>query len=336
MSKNSTKNILTEAEFHLVAAFFGFLLGLLIFTFYFPNYYRRESPVKFVIEKGTPFSKVVDKLRSELVIPSSINMRIAAVLYGVDNQIKAGRYEIPNGLNYFDLLDLLTEGTPAEQKLVTIPEGIWQPELASLLMRELDIDSTEFMALSTDKEFLLELGINAGTIEGYLLPETYYFFTESSPEEVILKLKSEMDKLFDDAALERMRKLNFTKHQILTLASIIDGESNSVEEFSIISGVYHNRLRRRMMLQADPTIQYLIRNKKRNNRVLFKDLEINSPYNTYLYRGITPGPINNPGKEADHAALTPQENDVLYFFYTGAGKHKFSKSYTQHEKTVVR
>jgi len=145
-----------------------------------------------------------------------------------------------------------------------------------------------------------------------------------------------MQEIFSEPkVIERMKELHMNENQILTLASIIDGESNKVEEFKKISGVYHNRLRRGMLLQADPTIQYIVRHRRRKvNKIYYKDLTIDSPYNTYKYRGLPPSPINNPGKDAIMAALYPEKNNYLYFVADGSGGHVFSKTISQHLRNV--
>jgi UPF0755 protein len=175
----------------------------------------------------------------------------------------------------------------------------------------------------------------ADNLEGYLLPNTYYFHENSSILDVVKKLKTEMDKIFEDEeVISQMAKLKMTKHQILTLASIIDGESNKESEFKLIAGVYYNRLKKGIRLQADPTIQYLKRNSNNRNKVLFKDLEIKSPYNTYLNAGLPPSPINNPGKSAVLAAIFPEKTNFIYFVADGTGGHKFSKSLSEHNENV--
>jgi UPF0755 protein len=145
-------------------------------------------------------------------------------------------------------------------------------------------------------------------------------------------LSSEMN-LFLEKYRGRIEELDMSDNEVLTLASIIEGESNIVEEFAKISGVYHNRLKIGMALQADPTIQYLVRN-KRKNKIYFKDLEIDSKYNTYKYAGLPPSPINNPGKDAIFAALYPEENNYYYFVADGTGGHIFAKNYAEHQKNV--
>jgi len=307
----------------------------MIYVFFCPNYYDRDEPVILDIPKGIGLSEAIDALYDKEVIPSKTNLRIAAFIFGAETKIKAGRYEIPNGLSYFELIDLLIEGQPDEQELVTIPEGIWQKKLAGLLKNQINVDSTHFMELSQDKNFLKSLGINANTLEGYLLPETYYIYSNSSAEEVIKKIKTEMDKIFIDSVVDRMEELSMNKHQILTLASIIDGESNVVSEYKKISSVYHNRLKKGIKLQADPTVQYLKRDGK-HNKIYYKDLEIDSRYNTYKYFGLPPGPINNPGKDAIYAALYPEESDYYFFVADGNGGHIFAKSLSEHNRNVNR
>jgi len=325
----------TRNESYLFASFFGFVLGLLIFTFYTPNYYKQPEPVILEINRGLTFSEIIDTLYERRIIPSKTNIKIVTYLYGAEKKIKAGRYKIPNGLSYVQLVELLMTGMPAKQVLVTIPEGIWQSELAQILHNDLGIDSANVMELSKSKPFLNSLGLEANNLEGYLLPETYYFYSNTTLVEVLRKLKLQMDKLFTTEVEQRMIELKINKNQILTLASIIDGESNMVSEFNTIAGVFYNRLKKRMPLQADPTIQYLVRD-KRKNRVLYKDLEIKSKFNTYKNLGLPPSPINNPGKDAILAALYPEKHSYLYFVADGNGGHIFASTFEQHEKNVSK
>lgn len=333
--RKSNERIITRNELLIVASFFAFVLVILLFTFFSPNYYKQAEPVEIDIPLGSKLSQVVDTLYSREIIPSKLNMKIIAYLYGAEEKIKAGRYNIPNGLNYVKLIELLIEGSPVSQILVTLPEGIWQNEVAQILHRNLNIDSTKVIELSKSRSFLKYLNLDVNNLEGYLLPESYYFYSNTDAEEILKKLKIEMDKFFTPKLEARMKELKMTKNQILTLASIIDGESNLVSEFKTISGVYHNRLKRGMPLQADPTVQYLIRD-KRKNRVLKKDLLIKSKFNTYMYTGLPPAPINNPGKDAIMAALYPEKTGYLFFVADGRGGHKFAKSLSEHEQNVSK
>lgn len=329
---------LSKNETYFVIGVFVFVGSLLAFTFYGPNYNHKSADIKFHVPEGASFNSVVDSLYFAGIISSKINMKAAAYLFGIERNIKAGNYNIPDGISYISLLSLLNEGAPKEQILVTIQEGIWQKDLAELLNQKLGIDKNKFLKLSKNKKFIKSLGLNVSNLEGYLLPDTYYFYIGSSPEEIIEKLSSEMSKIFDDPKIKkRMTELKRNKNQILTMASIIDGESNLVSEFRKISGVYYNRLKNGWRLQADPTIQYLVRKKrKKANRIYYKDLEIESKYNTYKYYGLPPSPINNPGKDAIIAALYPEKHDLYYFVADGTGGHKFSKTSREHEHNVAR
>ena len=338
------KNIITKIkqkeisrnERNLIIAFVSFMLGILMFTFFAPNYYNGNGPRNFEIHSGQGLSTVIDSLYEKDLIPSKANMHLVAFLYGAERKIKAGKYSLPNGLNYFELIELLIEGAGGSQTLVTIPEGIWQHDLAELLQEKMKINEKEFLLLSKDKKYLKSLGISAKNLEGYLLPNTYYFYDGSTNDEIIGKLKLEMDRIFEsNEIILEMNKYKRTKHQILTMASIIDGESNKSSEYKRISGVYYNRLKRGMRLQADPTVQYLKRKKRSKNKVYYKDLEIDSPYNTYKYAGLPPGPINNPGEDAVLAAIFPEEHKYYYFVADGTGGHKFARSSTEHQKNVI-
>lgn len=324
----------SENEIYLVAGFFGFILGFLVITFFTPNYYNKNRPVEINVQEGSTLTEIVDSLYVNGVVPSKFNMKVAAFLYGAERKIKAGKYKIPNGLSYLELVELLVDGTPIPQKLVTIPEGIWQPKLAGILQSELGIDSSEFMRLSYDKRFLRTLGVKSTSLEGYLLPETYYFFKDVSAKNLIRKLVGETQDFFDEAKRKRAEELGLSINEVLTLASIIEAETSIPSELKTVSGVYHNRLKRGMLLQADPTVQYLIRDRRRPI-VYLKDLEINSPYNTYKNIGLPPSPINNPGKDAIIAALYPEDNNYYYFVADGTGGHKFASTHAQHLSNVA-
>lgn len=329
---------LTKNESYFVIAVFIFISSFLAFTFYGPNYNGTSKSIYFEVKKGESFNSILNDLYKNNIINSKFNMKVAAFLFGIEKNIKAGRYEIPDGINYISLLSLLNQGSPEKQKLVTIQEGIWQTDLAELLNKELGIDEVAFLELSSDKDFIKKLGLNVDNLEGYLLPETYYFYEGATAKEVIKKLSSEMESLLNsDEVKQQMNTLKMDKHQILTMASIIDGESNLLSEFKRIAGVYYNRLKNGWRLQADPTVQYLVRQRRKKvNKIYYKDLEIDSRYNTYKYYGLPPSPINNPGKAAILAALYPEKHDYYYFVADGKGGHVFSKTSREHQNNVNR
>lgn len=326
---------LSTNDVKLLMLLFSFWFSFLYFIFYLPNYFPADTNNQVIIKKGSTFNELVDTLYSRKIIVNKTLFKISAFIVGADRNIKSGKYIVPNGENNFELLALFTSDKPASQTRVTIPEGIWQNKLAQLLQREIGIDSSAFMKASYDTDLLRKFGVPSNSFEGYLLPDTYFLYTDSTPEDIIIKLFNEMNSIFTDSMnIRQMKKLNMTRHEILTLASIIDGESNKVSEFKRIAGVYYNRLRIRMPLQADPTIQYLKRENSSHNKILFSDLKIESPFNTYLHYGLPPAPINNPGKDAILAALYPEKNNFLYFVADGSGGHVFSTNSNQHQKNV--
>lgn len=330
--KVSIKNLLPKRDWIIIGAFFAAVLILLIYTFFTPNYYKGAEPKRFEIMHGETLNEVINALYQEGVIPSRRNLRITSFLFGGEKSVKAGRYQIPNGLSYVALMDLLVNGPRELPILITIPEGATTFQLASILKNRLHADSARVIALTSDTSMIRRIGADAGGLEGYLLPDSYYFYDYTSPEEVIMKLGNEFNRFFADSLKERARQMKYSIKEILTVASIVDGESNKTEEFPKIAGVYYNRLKAGMKLQADPTVQYAYQ--KRWRRLYNKDLLINSPYNTYLHYGLPPGPINNPGRAAILAALYPENHNYIYFVADGKGGHVFTTNYSDHLNAV--
>jgi UPF0755 protein len=328
-NKITLKNILSKKQYIIVLLFFSIVLALLCYTFFYPNYIGRKS-FRFEIRKGTTLNQVIDTLYKAQVIPNKRNMRIASFLLGADKNIKAGRYEIPDGMNYIQLVLMFKEGKCEVPVYINVYNGITIKGLARILHEKIYTDSLSFINLCNDIEYVRSKGINASSMQGYLLPGDYYFYKDTQAKEIIDKLKSEFDKFFVDSLQHRLAHMNYNLHQVLTVASIVQGESKKVDEYTTISGVYYNRLQKGMKLQACPTVQYLLKTGWR--RLLNKDLLINSPYNTYLYSGLPPGPINNPGKAAILSALYPEEHNYLFFVADGTGGHKFSTNYADHMK----
>lgn len=330
--KITFKDLLSVKQWILIIAVFAGIMIIGYITFFTPNYYNQKAPLKFDIKEGESFQSVTERLYESGVIPSETNFRIAAFFYGAETKIKAARFQIPNGLSYLDLLDLLMEGPADYLRTIRVNDGQTIKWLSAKVKRDLRIDSLSFYQKATDKDFILSLGLNVPTLEGYLFSKTYKIYERSSPEEVLTIFYNAFQEFFSDSLKQQAEELGLSIHQVLTLASIIKGETNSVDEMPRISGVYHNRLQIGMKLQADPTIQYLLPGGWR--RLTYRDLQINSPYNTYKYFGLPPGPINNPGKNAILAALYPEKNNFLFFVADGSGKHKFARNYSEHLKNV--
>ncbi|MDT3697029.1 MAG: endolytic transglycosylase MltG [Ignavibacterium sp.] len=317
----------------MIISVFLAILGAGYYTFFTPNHFDKSAPFTFEIKEGETFSNVTDRLYNEGIIPGKFNFKLAAFIYGAETKIKAARFKIPNDLSYLDLLDLFVNGPADYLRSIRINDGQTLKWLGAKVKRDVKIDSAAFVNLANDKEFIKSLGLNVNTLEGYLFSKTYKIYENSSPEEAIKIFYKAFTDFFNDSLQKRASQIGFTVHEVLTLASIIKGETNQPDEMPIISGVYHNRLRIGMRLQADPTIQYLLTGGWR--RLTYTDLKIESPYNTYKYSGLPPGPINNPGADAILAALYPEKNNYLYFVADGNGAHKFAKTYSEHLKYVA-
>jgi UPF0755 protein len=332
--KSKFTKLLTRWDVLLVIGVFFLVLIFSYITFFTPNYYSAEAPVIFDITKGESFSSVADHLYTTGIIPSKINFKIAGFIYGAERKIRAARFQIPNGLSYLDLLDLFISGKCDYQRTLTIRPGQTIKWLAHRLQKYVYIDSTEFVNVANKKQFADSLGLKQNSFEGYLFASDYRIFERSSPREVITLFYNSFKEFYTDSLIARTKELGFSIHEIIILASIIKGETHKEDEMSRISGVYHNRLRIGMKLQADPTIQYVLPNGWK--RLTFKDLELDSPYNTYKYFGLPPGPINSPGKSAILAALYPEKNNYLYFVADGTGGHLFGRTLNEHNNNVKK
>jgi UPF0755 protein len=328
MNKISLKTILSKKQYAVVAAFFVIVLLLLIDTFFTGNNYPGPEPVRIQINKGENLNEITHALYKQKIIPSKFNFKIAAYLLVAEKRIKPGRYVIPKGLSYLDLIEKFVDGDGDILKSIDLYNGITMTGLRNKLVKTLSINPREFATCARDKEFLDSLGVKANSFEGYLMPGEYDFFERSSAKEIIEIMYAKFNRFFSDSLKHKASQLGYSEHQILTLASIVEGETKNETEMPIIAGVYLNRLKIGMKLQADPTVEYL--KESGWKRLSFNDLKADSPYNTYKYFGLPPGPINNPGKQAILAALNPQRHNYLFFVADGKGTHKFSRNFKEH------
>jgi UPF0755 protein len=326
--KISLSQLLSKKEFIVVAVFFLAVLTVLYLTFFTPNYYKGHGPIKVEIRKGESLSDITNDLYSKGIIPGKTKFKIATFLYGAERRIKAARYSIPNGLSYLDLVDYFVEGKGDLLKSVVIVPGSSLNMVVSTLTSDVFTDSTEIFSLSRNKVFLDSLGVKAPSLLGYILPRKYDIYERSSPNEALRILYRGFQNFMTDSLKQRAKKLGYSVHQIVTMASIVEGETNKKSEMPVIAGVYYNRLNIGMKLQADPTVEFA----KQGQwvRLHNNDLKIKSAYNTYLINGLPPGPISNPDKSAILAALYPNKNNYIYFVADGSGGHRFASNYQEH------
>jgi UPF0755 protein len=299
--------------------------------FLLPNTFEGDQRI-VIIPRGSTFIAVMDSLENAGVLKNRETFELAAKLMGKTSGVKFGRYRLISGMSNFSLIIDLHEGRSNFPILVRVPEGGRVFTVSARFSAFLGINQELFLRLCNDRDFIGRMGINASSLEGYLLPDTYNFYWQTDEKEIIRSLVGAFQSFYHDTLRRRQQELGMTLREVLTFASIVEGETSLDSERATVAGVYHNRLKRRMLLQADPTIQYAIPDGPR--RLLYSDLRIDSPYNTYRYIGLPPGPINNPGRKSILATLYPEQHAYLYFVADGTGGHKFSRTYTEHQRAV--
>lgn len=289
---------------------------------------REVNSSVITIEKGMSLNSVSNLLLENEIIVNQNIFKLKVITRGLASKIPTGRFLIDGKISDAILIDIIFNKGPIKLKL-TIPEGSQSKNLFQDINTLLNTDY-DFNKYFNSNEILEKYKVNASSLEGYLYPDTYYLYHDSSPEEIIDILLSEFWKKFDENLQDRANQLGFSVHEVVTLASIIEGEAMLDSERSTISSVYHNRLKINMKLQADPTIQYIIPGppKTLSNR----DLRIKSDYNTYQNYGLPPGPINNPGIASIKAALYPEDTNFLFFVAQGDGSHAFTTNEKDHEE----
>ena len=289
---------------------------------------REVNSSVITIEKGMSLNSVSNLLLENEIIVNQNIFKLKVITRGLASKIPTGRFLIDGKISDALLIDLIFNKGPIKLKL-TIPEGSQSKNLFKDINTLLNTDY-DFNKYFNSTEILEQYNVDALSLEGYLYPDTYYLYHDSSPEEIIDILLSEFWKKFDENLQDRANQLGFSVHEVVTLASIIEGEAMLDSERSTISSVYHNRLKINMKLQADPTIQYIIPGppKTLSNR----DLRIKSDYNTYQNYGLPPGPINNPGIASIKAALYPEDTNFLFFVAQGDGSHAFTTNEKDHEE----
>ena len=301
-------------------------IALVILILFWPQP-NSSSVSKVTVRSGSTLNAISKQLFEKKIISNEQMFRWAVQIMGKEKEIPIGTFRLVDTQSNYDIIKQLVYGSP-ELKKVRLLEGWSVKQIAEHLNDVMGFEIDEILDIAGDHRFLRKHDIKASTIEGYLFPNTYLFFDGDSPTSVLDNVVSEYKNFWRDAFRDRARELNMTEHEVVTLASIIEGEAVYDNERPIISGVYHNRLNRGMRLQADPTIQYIIEDGPR--RLLNRDLKIDSPYNTYKYKGLPPGPINSPGAESLKAALYPAENEYLFFVARGDGYHTFTTNEKEH------
>ncbi len=317
----------------LFISYFIVCLSVIISTVYITiNFWPQtnmSSIKKIRITHGETLSGISSMLKNNGIISNKLLFEFFTKMKGYDKSIQAGIFTFENARTNNDIIDNLVYGKP-DRKKITFLEGWNIKQVARHLEKEMKFNYSEIMDLFNDKIFIKKLKLNVNNLEGYLFPETYYFFEGVDKKSLVRRLVKEHKLFWNEENISKADSLGYSPYEIIIIASIIEGEAIYDSERPTISAVYHNRLKRGMKLQADPTVQYIIEDGPR--RLLNRDLRIKSPYNTYMVKGLPPGPINSPGAQSLNAALNPQTNDYLYFVAKGDGYHTFSRNEKEHER----
>ena len=296
--------------------------------------WRQEKFVHVVVDKGMSFSQIASRFEESGLIKNDLVFKVLGRVFRIERHAKAGRYRFGPTASMADILRLLYRGATYREQIL-IPPGRRVEQIAELLRRFAAVDSVEFVTLARDSAFVASLRVPSTAADGFLLPDSYDIEWREEAPSVLERMVNGFLKLFTDSLRARADSLGMTVNQVVTLASIIEKEAYLTTEMPRISAVFHNRLRLGMKLQADPTVRYALG--KWRGRVLYSDLKVNSPFNTYLFPGLPPRPICNPGRSSILAALYPVGGSrELFFVAQGDGSHCFTTDGLDHEQAKVR
>jgi len=296
-----------------------------------PNVKEDLTKTEFKIPTGSNYNDVLRLLKKNKILYNYTSFDfIAGVMKYKKDKVAPGRYILKGGMSNRELISMLRAGlqTPLN---ITFNNVRTVEELVGRISHYIEADSTEIVKLLHDSTYIAKLGYNKYNILTMFIPNTYQFFWNTDPEEFLERMKKEHDKFWNNKRLEKANKIGLNPVEVFTLASIVEKETLANVEKPVIASVYLNRLKKGMLLQADPTVVYATQNFKLK-RVLNKHLKVESPYNTYLNKGLPPGPICMPDVGTIDSVLNAKDTDYLFFCAkpNGHGRHAFAKTNRQH------
>jgi UPF0755 protein len=287
-----------------------------------------------LIAEGSSFRAVSEQLVKEGIVAHKETFVAIGKAMGVTKSIRAGFYSLNTGMRPLEVLDYLKKGRIIEYQVV-VPEGYTMDKVADILRGTGLVSKDEFLSKAHDPAYVRSLGLEGGTLEGYLFPATYFLPKGITPDGIIKRMVTKYKEVMGDALKARAAEIGMTERQALILASLVEREACLDSERLLVSAVFHNRLKVDMPLQCDSTIIYGMQQKGIWNGDITKaDLKRKDPYNTYVYRGLPPGPIANPGRPSIMAALYPADVDYIFFVSRNDGTHFFSRNLAEHNRAV--
>ena len=291
----------------------------------------RGATEQLTIPKGAPFRVAAESLAAHGLVS---NVRLFGIYAGLrrrDRSMRYGTYVLQRGASWNELLEDLRRGRGIVHT-ITIPEGFDLVQIVPMLAEALEVPRDSVEAAVRDSTLRRELDVPTPTLEGYLFPDTYQFADRATAREAVTVMVHRFEKLWKPEWQSALDSLKLSRHDALTLASIVEKEVRRREEGPVVAAVYLNRLKSHMALQADPTVTYALG--KRPGRVYYRDLKVKSPYNTYLNLGLPPGPIGNPGLSSIEAALHPAHVPYRFFVAHPDGHHEFRRTYREHLEAI--
>ena len=328
---------MTGKKSRIIGAVFALFCSITILA---AALYRYTGPtgvtgvIEVEIKRGFSAKDIAELLKEKGLLRSVFLFTVYSELKGYDRTFKAGHQPLDGAMSMRRIAWQLTLNPPlSPDRLVTVIEGLTIHEIASVLAAGAGVDSAGFVETAMNRYMVQQFDIDSETLEGYLFPDTYYVKVNSSPTEVIGRMVARFFAVFDDSLRTRAARMGMTPNEVVILASIIECETAHDDERPFVSQVFHRRLKLGWPLEANPTIQYAIGYKR---RVLDADLNIDSPYNTYVHPGLPPGPVSSPGEKSLRAALYPADTSYLYFVADGNGGNVFSRTLREHSRAVRR
>ena len=286
----------------------------------------------FLVPYGASFRQVANQLQEQGFISNRYLFMLWGKLLGYSKKIKSGEYRISSAMPPVNILAVLAKGVVVTHT-VTIPEGYTMRQIAAVLSEKGIVSAKEFLRVCSDPKVVAGYGLEGETLEGYLYPDSYQFSRGLSAKKVVDVMVNRFLEMVSPY-LDRIKEKGMSLREVITLASIVDKETGLAKERPLIASVFLNRLKKGMRLESDPTVIYGIENF--NGNLTRKDLERRTPYNTYVIKGLPPGPIANPGIESIRAVLYPAPSSYLYFVSRNDGSHYFSSNLAEHNRAVAK
>lgn len=337
--RRRTRQMGKAVRISMLVVFLGLVIMVLVVyklysRVFVPNVVLDTAHELFYIPTGSDFEDVYTGLEEQGIVENLRSFNWVAMKKGYDNKVKPGRYKIRNGLSNNELVNMLRSGNQ-DPVMVVFNNVRSLNHLSGKVSQYLEADSLDFASYLAGADLPSRYGFDAATFTSMFIPETYEFYWTTSPEEFTDRMKEECDRFWEGERDRKASRMEMSREEVVTLASIVDEETLYDDENSRVAGLYLNRMEQGIPLQADPTLKFALGDFARQ-RILNEDKEIDSPYNTYKFKGLPPGPISIPSVSAIDGVLNYEKHRYLYMCAKAdfSGYHAFARDYNQHLKNA--